>query len=236
MYCIKCGTPNDKAAKFCIKCGAVLSASLAAPPVDAPPSPMQSKPGQGIRWKIIILAVAAVIVLAALLLAGKALLQQKPATGQKSEDAEPGIAVPRFRFLTDPEMVHQSNPWAIPVGGVRWYGEIAYGEVKQGSVEESGKVLAPYLWNSWGFRGDAGDVISIDVSSVQLHPLVELFDSSDTEEGLLLKTGGEHSRTLIEGFTLPYTGTYYIVVGGVRNLFGDGDTGEYEITLRRDDQ
>lgn len=230
MYCMKCGTRNDESAKFCTKCGAGLSASQApAPAVDSPPSPVQSKPGRSIRWKTILLAVAVVIVLAALVLAGRALQQRLSSpTSPKSDDTEPGLAAPKFRFLTDPATVRQSNPWAIAVG-MRWYGEIAYGETKQGSV-------SAYTWNSWGFRGGAGDVISIDVTSVQLHPLVELFDSSDTEEGLLLKTGGEHSRTLVEGFTLPYSGTYYIVVGGFRDLFGDGGEGEYEITLSREDQ
>jgi hypothetical protein len=251
MYCTKCGTRNDDTAKFCIKCGAQLQTPPAAPPIHKAASPPAGKPGRSIGWKMIAIAGILTIVLVVLFAGAKALHQKLvPTAAHSGDDTEaaitpsqptptvpltPAIPEPDFSFMWDyNKMSPSSNRFAVLVM-VAWNGELIYSQTQQGNVFESGQDLYPYVWNAWGFRGNAGDVISIGVNSQELCPLIELFDSTPTDTDVLLRSGqgGQGYRALIDRYALPYSGVYYILVGGIG---GQCATGQYEMTLWQEAQ
>ncbi len=80
MYCMKCGTPNDDSARFCIKCGTALVQSGTSQPQPPPgavppqlqqPPPSERKPRRGLpRWIVVV----GILLLALILICGAALV------------------------------------------------------------------------------------------------------------------------------------------------------------------
>lgn len=95
---------------------------------------------------------------------------------------------------------------------------ITYGETLTATMESGNKA-------NFSFEGTEGDIVTISVAA-PFDGLMELI----SESGELLATdddGGGDLNPKIEGFTLPATGTYTIVI----SAFGGATGGEFTITL-----
>jgi len=99
-------------------------------------------------------------------------------------------------------------------------GELSYGDTVTGELIRSSG-------DQWTFEGEAGDTVTIALSSDVFDTVLEL----RAPAGELLASdddGGADTNSLLEEIELPDAGTYTIVVKG----FGGG-TGAYELTLDR---
>jgi hypothetical protein len=98
---------------------------------------------------------------------------------------------------------------------------VEYGESVQGEITES----VPS--NSYRFEGTAGDVIIVSMTSNQFDTFLtlnngsyDLFSDDD---------GGEGTNSLIVGYILPDTGTYFITARG----YSDFSFGQYNLQISR---
>ena len=95
-----------------------------------------------------------------------------------------------------------------------------------------GEIAIAQEVDTWTFDGNAGDVISINVSdynSSALAPRVKVFNPG----GTLLAEGLDYTVTRFANLTLPSNGTYTVTIqdGDVSNDNGVNDTGSYRIYL-----
>ncbi|MFN8372781.1 MAG: PPC domain-containing protein [Anaerolineae bacterium] len=127
-------------------------------------------------------------------------VQVQPAT------AAPTLSVPGL-----------SQPTALPDSD----GRIEYGQTVSGRVTDDQGDL-------WSFRGNTGDIITIDMTG-DFDTYLVLYDS-DNRELTRDDDSGEDNNARIAYYVLPYDGTYNILARGWA-----GRTGSYELTLNSND-
>jgi hypothetical protein len=100
--------------------------------------------------------------------------------------------------------------------------EIAYGETV------SGQITFAEPQQSWAFDGEAGDIVTVSMigQMTLTDTYLGLYGPSDTLLASDDDSGGALNRSLIEGYTLPETGTYRILACPLGEY-----TGPYELTL-----
>jgi hypothetical protein len=103
-------------------------------------------------------------------------------------------------------------------------------ELGEGAVIEFGETLDGNLASTqgeqWAFNGSAGDSILISLISADFDSMLTLFGPSG-EFLTFDDDGGTGSNAVINGYTLPLTGTYYVDVLS----YGTGATGTYSLML-----
>jgi len=99
-----------------------------------------------------------------------------------------------------------------------------------GEVIELGEVVQGDLTTprgqQWAFHGSEGDTIRISVTSAQFDSLISLFGPSG-EYLTFDDDSGVGTNAMIEGYTLPHSGMYYVDVLS----YGNGATGTYSLML-----
>ena len=117
---------------------------------------------------------------------------------------------------------------AVPTGrSNREPAPIALGSTVQGQLDDSSNVLPDgSLYNPYRFEGQAGQTITIDMSSQEIDPYLILiapdrddFSVQDDDGG-----GGLSSRISVQ---LPFTGEYIILA----NSLAEGELGNYQLSL-----
>jgi hypothetical protein len=96
---------------------------------------------------------------------------------------------------------------------------IEFGETVQGE-------LTTVQGEQWVFNGSEGDSINLSVMSAQFDSLISLF-GPDGEYLTCDDDGGAGSNAMIDGYTLPRSGIYFVDVLS----YGAGATGAYSLTL-----
>jgi len=96
---------------------------------------------------------------------------------------------------------------------------ISYGEMAQGN-------LTTVHGDQWMFAGTAGDIVSISVVSGDFDSLLSLFGPSG-EYLTCDDDSGADANAILDGYTLPSSGMYYIDVLS----YGKGANGAYSLTL-----
>jgi hypothetical protein len=96
---------------------------------------------------------------------------------------------------------------------------IEFGETVQGE-------LTTVHGEQWVFNGSEGDSIKLSVTSSQFDSLISLF-GPDGEYLTCDDDGGTGSNAMIDGFSLPQSGTYFVDVLS----YGAGATGTYSLSL-----
>jgi Bacterial pre-peptidase C-terminal domain len=101
-------------------------------------------------------------------------------------------------------------------------GTLEYGESGRGRVNDA-------AGDSWTFRGDEGDIITLDMEG-DFDTYLLLYDS-DNRELIRDDDSGDDNNARIAYYVLPNDGTFTIVARGWA-----GRTGSYTLTLRYDEE
>jgi serine protease Do len=99
-------------------------------------------------------------------------------------------------------------------GGSISYGESVAGDLRTRTVDV------------WTFAGEAGDRVTISMESDEFDTYLDVW-GPDLTHVADNDDGGEGSNSLVEGLTLPASGTYSIVARG----YGDRERGPYTLSL-----
>lgn len=101
-------------------------------------------------------------------------------------------------------------------------GEIAYGETR------SGDIATPGQQDTWTFTGQAGDRVQVKMLSLYADSVLSLYGPDG--ELLAMSDGGDQAgQSPVLALTLHVSGTYSLVA----RLYGDTQTGTYQLTLQR---
>ncbi len=133
----------------------------------------------------------------------------------ESEDAAPPAVArqqqPAQATPTQSAVVQPANPTVPPPQGEA----ITYGQTVDGQLTEQTQQGVVYT-----FEGMQGDVVSLSVQSSAFDALVRVIAPDGLELAFDDDSGGD-LNPLINGLTLPASGTYAVIVDGYRGVNGD---------------